>query len=90
MRGTCKSEGNFTLWRSDAADAFDTMAWISASNWSDGRVFSIGASADGIASFQMPMDGPPQLKGQFIIVATAVCFVLFCFPLYDQRPYLLQ
>jgi len=46
------------------------MEWISKQRWSDGRVFTIGASADGIASFLMPMSQPKWLQAQFIIVAT--------------------
>jgi len=71
MRGAGKSEGNFSLWHSDATDGADTLAWIAAQPWSDGRVFEIGASADGIAAEMMAMSAPPSLKGQFIIFATA-------------------
>ena len=38
MRGTCKSEGNFTMWRSDGEDSYDTMAWIAQQPWSNGQV----------------------------------------------------
>jgi len=70
MRGTCKSEGNFSCWRSDGEDAFDTFAWIVAQPWSNGKVFSAGGSADGIAQFVQPLALPPNLVAQFIIVAT--------------------
>ena len=74
MRGTCNSEGSYSLWHSDSNDAYDTMEWIVAQPWSNGKILSIGASADGIASFLMPLAdpvSPPWLQAQFIIWATA-------------------
>ena len=73
MRGSCKSEGNFSLWRSDSLDGYDTMAWIAQQNWSDGKVFTIGASADGIASFLMPMAQPKWLTAQVSRVSDSAC-----------------
>lgn len=71
MRGTCRSEGNFSIWRKDGQDAFDTMKWIVQQPWSDGRVFSLGASADGIAEFVVALEDPSQyLVAEFIIWAT--------------------
>jgi putative CocE/NonD family hydrolase len=72
MRGTCKSEGNFSLWHSDEQDGVDTLAWILKQPWSDGRLFVTGASADGIASLQLARAGPPALKAQLVIVASAL------------------
>jgi predicted acyl esterase len=71
MRGTCKSEGNFSLWHSDADDGADTIEWITQQPWSDGRVFQVGASADGIAGFVLARSHPAALKAQYLIVATA-------------------
>ena len=70
MRGTCKSEGNFSLWRKDGDDAYDTFAWVAAQSWSNGKVFTVGASADGVAQFVQTKRLPPNLVSQFIIVAT--------------------
>ena len=71
IRGTEQSEGNFTLYELDAFDSRDLGDWIVAQEWSDGRVFTIGASADGLASFQVPMTNPPWLAGQYMIWAPA-------------------
>jgi predicted acyl esterase len=71
MRGTKQSEGNFTLWRTEDDDYFDTMKWIEAQDWSDGRVWTIGGSADGMASFQVMYEPPPQLEAQFFIWSTS-------------------
>jgi len=70
MRGTCKSEGRFSLWRDDGKDAFDTFQWIAAQPWSNSLVHTVGASADGIAQFVQTLERPPSLVSQFIIVAT--------------------
>jgi len=72
MRGTHKSEGNFTIWHSDCDDAYDTMEWIAQQPWSNGKVVSLGASADGIAAFTQPLAKPKWLSGQFIVFATSV------------------
>jgi predicted acyl esterase len=77
MRGTGQSEGKFTLWRGDADDGYDTMKWISEQAWSNGTVFSTGASADGLAQFVQPLDQPPWLKGQFIMVAAISAYETF-------------
>jgi predicted acyl esterase len=58
------------MWRMDAVDAYDTMEWIIKQPWSDGTVYTVGGSADGITQFVDVLQEPPWLKGQFIIVAT--------------------
>ena len=71
IRGTEQSEGNFTLYELDAFDSRDLGDWIVTQEWSDGRIFTVGASADGLASFQVPMTNPPWLAGQYMIWAPA-------------------
>ena len=70
MRGTCKSEGNFSNFHSDQKDGNETVNWILQQPWSNGEVYEIGASADGIASLELGLATPKSLKAQFIIVAT--------------------
>ena len=75
MRGTCQSEGNFSIFHSDTNDSADTIKWILQQPWSNGEIYQIGASADGIASFELALAPPDLLSGtlkaQFIIFATA-------------------
>jgi len=52
MRGTEKSQGNFTMWVSDSEDSQDLGDWIVQQPWSNGQVFTFGASADGIGALQ--------------------------------------
>jgi uncharacterized protein len=70
MRGTCLSEGNFSVFHTDQKDGNDTINWLVEQEWSDGRVFEIGASADGIASLELAIASPKPLQAQFIIFAT--------------------
>jgi len=78
MRGTEKSQGNFTLWHSDANDSRDLGDWIVQQDWSDGRIFTVGASADGLASLQTPMTNPSWLAGQYAIWCPAVAYDILC------------
>ena len=71
IRGTKQSGGDFAVWHDAQNDAYDTIAWIVQQPWSNGVVFTTGASADAIDELaQMP--GPhPALRGQVVIFATA-------------------
>lgn len=86
MRGTEKSGGNFTMWHGDADDSRDLGDWIVQQEWSDGRVFTLGASADGIESYQTPKTHPEWLAGQYVIWAPAKLYeVLFPGGTYKQK-----
>lgn len=74
MRGTGKSEGTFTMWHADAQDSLETGNWIVQQPWSDGNIWSIGASADGLGSFTMNEHEPEWLRGQYIIWASALAY----------------
>lgn len=67
MRGTGQSEGNFTIWHSDANDSKDLGDWLVQQPWSNGQIFTIGASADGLAAFRTPDSNPDWLKAQYFI-----------------------
>ena len=69
MRGTEKSEGNFTMWQLDKYDSVDLGDWITSQSWSNGQVFTLGASADGIASLQTKVTDPEWLKAQYVMWA---------------------
>lgn len=69
QRGTFFSTGTFDLWRTDAQDAHESIDWIINQTWSDGQVFTVGASADGIGQLLLENDPHPALKGQWVTVA---------------------
>lgn len=48
MRGTEKSQGNFTIWHGDANDSEDLGNWIVQQSWSNGKVFGFGASGKNV------------------------------------------
>jgi len=86
MRGTEKSQGNFTMFHQDANDSRDLGDWIVNQDWSDGRIFLMGASADGIESYQTPRSQPDWIKAQYVIWAPAQLYnVLFAGGTYKQK-----
>jgi putative CocE/NonD family hydrolase len=66
MRGTEMSQGNFSMWVDDKNDSQDLGNWITSQSWSNGKIFTFGASADGIGSMQTPMNNPSWLAAQYI------------------------
>ena len=72
MRGTGKSEGNFTIWHSDANDSEDAGNWIISQPWSNGKIFTFGVSADGLAAFRTPDNQPSWLKAQYFACTSSV------------------
>jgi len=70
VRGTGESEGEFSAWRSDADDAYDTMEWLTKQKWSNGKIYQFGLSADGISTFVIATNPHPALAGQTMIFAT--------------------
>ena len=64
MRGTKQSEGAFGIWHDSQPDAFDTISWITNQTWSNGVVFTTGASADAIDELAQISGPHPALRGQ--------------------------
>ncbi len=50
-------------------DGYDTIQWIRAQEWCNGRVAMHGASADGMQAVQVAGSAPPGLVGQYIVYA---------------------
>eukprot|EP00286_Rhodomonas_abbreviata_P028288 CAMPEP_0181292308 /NCGR_PEP_ID=MMETSP1101-20121128/2435_1 /TAXON_ID=46948 /ORGANISM="Rhodomonas abbreviata, Strain Caron Lab Isolate" /LENGTH=600 /DNA_ID=CAMNT_0023396765 /DNA_START=65 /DNA_END=1867 /DNA_ORIENTATION=+ len=86
MRGTEKSEGNFSMWQSDQYDSRDLGDWIVKQKWSNGKIMTLGASADGIGSVQTPKTDPDWLRAQYIIWASTRMYdTLFPFGTYKEK-----
>jgi hypothetical protein len=64
-RGTFTSGGNFDMFRTARADGRSTMDWVVKQPWSNGDVFTMGVSADGINEASQVIGAPPMLKGQW-------------------------
>jgi predicted acyl esterase len=78
MRGTGYSTGNFTMWHSDNDDGEKLGDWIVSQPWSNGKVYTFGGSADGLASFTVAHNKPSWLVGQYIVWSSAQAYeILF-------------
>lgn len=86
MRGTEKSQGNFSMWISDKNDSQDLGDWIVKQPWSNGKIMTVGASADGIGSMQTLFNNPSWLTAQYIAWAPASMYeILFPHGCYKQE-----
>jgi putative CocE/NonD family hydrolase len=61
-RGTFGSEGTFIPLSDDQADGFDTLEWITARSWSNGRVGMYGPSYTGGTQWAAASTGHPALQ----------------------------
>ena len=62
VRGRFASEGTFDAYHQEAADGFDTMAWITAQPWSDGAIGTFGKSYLGCTQWLVGPQQPPGLR----------------------------
>ncbi len=70
VRGRFKSDGEFYPFHDDGwrtnRDGYDTVEWIAAQPWSNGKVGTIGGSYSGATQYQMLPTRPPHLTAQFV------------------------
>ncbi len=69
VRGRYHSEGVFEPYSQETPDGDDTLNWIAAQPWSDGKVGMIGGSYLGIAQWKAALSGNPHLKAIFPVVS---------------------
>ena len=66
VRGRFQSEGRFYPFKDDGwgenRDGYDTVEWIAAQPWCDGRVGTIGGSYAGATQYRMAPTRPPHLR----------------------------
>jgi putative CocE/NonD family hydrolase len=70
-RGRYKSEGTWHWMTDDGHDGFDTVAWIAAQAWSNGKIGMIGTSYVGGTQHALAMTKSPHLTT--VIPVDAVC-----------------
>ncbi len=70
VRGRGASDGIFSPFRSDAHDGADTIAWVAAQPWSNGRVGTFGGSAERIVQLLAAGEAPDALRCVHAMVAT--------------------
>lgn len=63
-RGRFASDGDWAalLWEQEALDTFDSVEWVAAQPWCDGRVVMAGTSYVGIVQVLGAMQQPPHLR----------------------------
>ena len=71
VRGRYGSEGVFDALKQEGPDGYDTINWIAAQSWSDGKVGMIGGSYLGIAQWRVALLNNPHLKAIFPVVSGA-------------------
>ena len=60
-RGTNGSEGEFRLWINEKEDGYDTVEWLAAQEWSNGKIGMIGGSYSGWVQLAAAAAKPPHL-----------------------------
>lgn len=70
VRGRGGSAGAFLPFFDDRVDGPDTMTWVAAQPWSNGRIGSWGGSAEGIVQLMALPEAPDALDCAFVVVAT--------------------
>ncbi len=69
VRGRYGSEGVFDALNQEGPDGYDTLNWIAAQPWSDGKVGMVGGSYLGIAQWRVALLNNPHLKAIFPVVS---------------------
>jgi putative CocE/NonD family hydrolase len=65
-RGRYASEGSFTKYLNEGPDGVDTLAWLVAQPWCDGRVGTLGLSYGAHVQTALACFDPPGLAAMFI------------------------
>jgi len=65
-RGRYGSEGEFVKYLSDGEDGFDTVAWLAAQPWCNGKVATMGLSYAGHTQGALACLNPPALAAMVI------------------------
>ena len=69
VRGRYESEGSFAPLTQEPNDGEDTLNWIAAQNWSDGKIGMMGGSYLGIVQWKVATRNNPHLKAIFPVVS---------------------
>lgn len=69
-RGRFDSEGRSSSFVDDAFDGYETIEWLAAQPWSNGKIGTGGISAMGITQYVMHKTRPPHLSCQHIMAAS--------------------
>lgn len=79
-RGRFDSEGVSTVFLNDTDDGYETVEWIAAQPWSNGKVGTAGISAVGITQYLMDKKAPPHLTCQNVMAAPPSLYDTIVYP----------
>ncbi|MDB5082513.1 MAG: CocE/NonD family hydrolase [Chloroflexi bacterium] len=71
VRGRMKSDGEWSVFRNEANDGYDTVEWAAALPGSSGNVGMYGASYFGFTQWVTAIEAPPSLKAIFPMITWA-------------------
>ena len=78
LRGRQQSEGRGQYFHTanvnEGRDGYDTIEWIAAQSWSNGRVGMVGSSHGGIVQNSASIEQPPHLSALWVDVAPTSAF----------------
>ena len=74
VRGRFKSEGKYEPFQTDMEDGYDSVEWVAAQDFSNGKVGMTGASALGITANLAAAADPPHLVCAYVVVAPQSLF----------------
>lgn len=79
VRGRFRSDGDFYPFVNESDDGYDSVEWVAAQEWSNGRVGMYGSSYMAAAQWQAAITAPPHLD--------AICPLQGSSDYYDGRSY---
>lgn len=71
-RGRFDSEGDFSPMKNEGPDGYDTVEWLAAQPWADGKVLMWGESYDAVTQLQTAIANPPHLAAVAMAVVPTV------------------
>ena len=77
VRGRGSSEGEFNAFAQEAHDGYDTVEWLAAQPWSNGKIGMMGGSYGGFNQWSIVKEFPPHLV---TITPTAAAYMGVDFP----------
>ncbi len=61
VRGRCDSDGEWDPWMTEDTDGYDTIEWLAAQPWCNGKVGMMGGSYLGFVQWRAARECPPHL-----------------------------
>lgn len=80
LRGIRESEGKWQSFTTEVNDGYDTVEWMAAQSWCNGRVAIYGAGGSGIAGYLTLASGAPHLSAGAIQDAEASPYLTLAYP----------